>query len=60
MFEPQVIEGCAAIIEAAIVAGSLILLYGWYWTDTELTLMIAGYVLYQAETLLPKTIHILM
>ena len=43
-----------------IIAGSLILLYDWYWTDTALTLLIAGYVLYQAATLLPKTIHILM
>ncbi|NOZ54113.1 MAG: cation transporter [Gammaproteobacteria bacterium] len=43
-----------------IVAGSLILLYDWYWTDTALTLLIAGYVLYQAATMLPKTIHILM
>lgn len=43
-----------------IVAGSLILLYGWYWTDTVLTLLIAGYVLYQAATMLPKSIHILM
>ncbi len=43
-----------------IVAGTVILLYGWYWTDTALTLLIAGYVLYQAATLLPKTIHILM
>ena len=43
-----------------IVAGSLILLYDWYWTDTVLTLLIAGYVLYQAATMLPKTIHILM
>ena len=43
-----------------VVAGSLILLYGWYWTDTVLTLFIAGYVLYQAATMLPKTIHILM
>ncbi|ALP52815.1 cation transporter [Candidatus Tenderia electrophaga] len=43
-----------------IVAGTLILLYDWYWTDTVLTLVIAGYVLYQAFTLLPKTIHILM
>ena len=43
-----------------IVAGTLILLYDWYWTDTVLTLLIAGYVLYQAATLLPKTIHILM
>ena len=43
-----------------IVAGSLILLYDWYWTDTVLTLLIAGYVLYQASTMLPKAIHILM
>ena len=43
-----------------ILAGSLILLYDWYWTDTALTLLIAGYVLYQAASLLPRTIHILM
>ncbi len=43
-----------------IIAGSLILLYQWYWSDTLLTLMIAVYVLYQAATMLPKTIHILM
>ena len=43
-----------------IVAGTMILLYDWYWVDTLLTLLIAGYVLYQAATLLPKTIHILM
>ncbi len=43
-----------------IVAGSLILLYGWYWTDTLLTLLIALYVLYQAAGMLPDTIHLLM
>lgn len=43
-----------------IIAGSLILLYQWYWTDTLITFLIAGYVLYQAVLLLPKTIHILM
>lgn len=43
-----------------MIAGSLILLYGWHWSDTVITLIIAGYVLYQAATLLPKTIHILM
>lgn len=43
-----------------MIAGAFILLYDWYWTDTVLTLVIAGYVLYQAGTLLPKTIHILM
>ncbi len=45
---------------AVILAGTLILLYNWYWTDTLFTLVIAGYVLSQAATLLPKTIHILM
>ena len=43
-----------------VVAGTLILLYGWYWTDTLLTLMIAGYVLWQGFSMLPKTIHLLM
>ncbi len=43
-----------------IVAGAAILLYGWYWIDAAVTLLIAGYVLYQAATLLPKTVHILM
>lgn len=43
-----------------IIAGTLILLYQWYWSDTLITLVIAVYVLYQAYTLLPKTIHILM
>lgn len=43
-----------------IIAGAVILLYGWYWSDTLLTLLIAGYVLYQAAMLMPKTIHILM
>ncbi len=43
-----------------IIAGTLIILYEWYWTDTVLTLLIAAYVLYQAATMLPKTIHILM
>jgi cobalt-zinc-cadmium efflux system protein len=43
-----------------IVAGTLILLYGWYWMDTVLTLAIAGYVLWQGFTMLPETIHLLM
>lgn len=43
-----------------VIAGALILLYGWYWTDTVLTLMIAGYVLWQGFIMLPKTIHLLM
>jgi cobalt-zinc-cadmium efflux system protein len=43
-----------------IVAGSLILNYGWYWVDTVLTLIIAGYVLWQGFTMLPQTMHLLM
>ncbi|MCW8894423.1 MAG: cation diffusion facilitator family transporter [Sulfurimonas sp.] len=43
-----------------IVAGTLILMNEWYWSDTILTLIIAAYILYQAATLLPQTIHILM
>lgn len=43
-----------------IIAGSMILLYEWYWTDTAITLLIASYVLYQAATMMPQTIHILM
>lgn len=43
-----------------ILAGTLILLYQWYWVDALLTLIIAGYVLYQAFSMLPETIHILM
>jgi len=43
-----------------IIAGSLILLFQWYWIDALITLLIAGYVLYQGYVLLPQTIHILM
>ena len=43
-----------------IIVGTLILLFQWYGTDTLITFLIAGDVLYQAALLLPKTIHILM
>jgi len=43
-----------------IIAGTLILLYQTYWVDTLITLLIAAYVLYQAATMLPETINILM
>ncbi len=43
-----------------IVAGTLIILYGWVWTDAAMTLLIAGYVFYQGFTTLPKVIHLLM
>jgi cobalt-zinc-cadmium efflux system protein len=45
---------------AVMIAGTLILLYEWYWVDTALTLLIATYVLWQGYTMLPQTIHLLM
>lgn len=43
-----------------IIAGTLILLYGWIWTDAAMTLLISGYVLWQGFTEIPKAIHLLM
>lgn len=43
-----------------IIAGALIVLYEWVWTDAAMTLLIAGYILYQGFTSLPKVIHLLM
>ena len=43
-----------------IVAGALILLYNWVWADAAITIVIAGYVLWQGLTELPKVIHLLM
>ena len=45
---------------AVIISGILILKYNLYIVDTILTLLIASYVLYQAYTMLPQTINILM
>jgi len=45
---------------AVIISGILILNYNLYIVDTILTLLIASYVLYQAYTMLPQTINILM
>ena len=43
-----------------ILAGALIILYQLYWIDTLIAFVIAGFVLWQALKILPKTIHILM
>lgn len=43
-----------------IIAGTLILLYGWVWTDAAMTLLIAGYVLYHGLHEIPKVVHLLM
>ncbi|MFQ3361672.1 MAG: cation diffusion facilitator family transporter [Alphaproteobacteria bacterium] len=45
---------------SVIIAGVLIILFEWYWTDTVLTFMISAFVLWQGITMLPKTIHLLM
>ena len=51
-------DGLASI--GVIIAGTLIILYQWYWVDTALTFLIAGFVFWQGLTMLPKTIHLLM
>ena len=43
-----------------IITGTLILFYGWVWTDAAMTLIISGYVLWQGFTEIPKVIHLLM
>ncbi len=43
-----------------IVAGSLILLFGWQWIDPVVTLMIAGYILWQAFSEIGGSIRMLM
>ncbi|HET6528204.1 MAG TPA: cation diffusion facilitator family transporter [Balneolaceae bacterium] len=43
-----------------IIAGILIMQYQWYIVDTALTLVIAGYILWQSYLMLRETIDILM
>ncbi|MEP2437234.1 MAG: cation diffusion facilitator family transporter, partial [Roseibium sp.] len=43
-----------------IVAGALILLYELYVADLVITVIIAGYVIWQGVTLLPRTVRLLM
>jgi len=45
---------------AVIVAGTLVLLFGWTWVDPLATLLIAGYILWQSATELPQVARILM
>ena len=45
---------------AVIVAGTLILLYDWRLIDPLVTLMIAGYILWQSSRGIGSVIHILM
>ncbi|CUX68352.1 cation transporter (plasmid) [Agrobacterium tumefaciens] len=43
-----------------IIAGTLVLIYGWTWIDPAITLMIAGYILWQAFTEIGGSIRVLM
>lgn len=43
-----------------ILTGAAILLYGWVWMDALMTLLIAGYVLWQGLAHIPTAIHLLM
>lgn len=43
-----------------IITGTLILLYGWVWTDAAMTLLISAYVLWHGYAELPHVIHLLM
>lgn len=43
-----------------IVAGILIILFDLYVADLVITVMIAGYVLYQGLSLMPRTVRLLM
>ena len=45
---------------AVILAGTLIILYGWLWIDPAVTLMIAGYILWMSYNEIGNVIRILM
>ncbi|CDZ45699.1 cation diffusion facilitator family transporter [Neorhizobium galegae] len=43
-----------------IIAGTLVLIYEWTWIDPAITLLIAGYILWQAFTEIGGSIRVLM
>jgi cobalt-zinc-cadmium efflux system protein len=43
-----------------ILAGVIILWFGIYWVDAVITLVIAGYILWQSLAMMRRSIHILM
>lgn len=51
-------DGLSSI--GVIIAGFLIIQYHWFFVDTILTLIIAGYILLQSFGMLKQTINILM
>ena len=44
----------------AIVAGVLIVMYGWYWVDPIASILIALLVIYSAFLLISQSVHVLM
>ncbi|MCX7567180.1 cation diffusion facilitator family transporter [Sulfitobacter sp. F26169L] len=45
---------------AVIVAGTLVILYGWHWVDPLVTLLIAGYILWHTAVEMPSVMRLLM
>ena len=45
---------------AVIIAGSLVIIYGWVWVDPVVTLMIAGYILWHVRAEIGGVIRVLM
>lgn len=50
----------AATSVGVIISGGLIMLFGWYWIDLLVTVMIVGFVLRQSLGMLTPSLHILM
>jgi cobalt-zinc-cadmium efflux system protein len=44
----------------AVIAGVLILAYGWYWVDPVASILIAVLVVYSAWSLISQSVHVLM
>jgi len=57
-FVHNVSDGLASV--GVIVAGTLIILFEWYWTDLVVTLAISAYILYQGTTMIGGAIRVLM
>lgn len=43
-----------------IIAGTLVLIYEWTWIDPAITLLIAGYILWQAFSEIGSSVRVLM
>ena len=57
-FLHNLIDALASV--AVIVAGACVLLFGWYWVDAVVTLMISGYILMHVRADIGEVIRVLM